>query len=150
MASRRPGPVGWPNIRTKSAALASPASDSDGSGALILTLAVTLIEVMSISAMTTHGADNPALVRDTIFAVIMILLNGMVGISLLLGGWRHREQHYNLQGANTYLGLIIPLAVLSLIMPDLPKGVEAKGFGVTIEDEGGAQTPTKPIIMAGF
>jgi len=35
-------------------------------------------------------------------------------------------------------------------MPDLPKGVEAKGFGVTIEDEGGSQTPTKPIIMAGF
>jgi hypothetical protein len=38
----------------------------------------------------------------------------------------------------------------SLIMPDLPKGVPAKGFGVTIEDEGGSQTPTKPIIMAGF
>jgi hypothetical protein len=38
----------------------------------------------------------------------------------------------------------------SLIMPDLPKGVPAKGFGVTIEDEGGSQTPTKPILMAGF
>jgi len=87
-------------------------------GTLILTLAVTMIEVMSISAMTTHGADNPALVRDTIFAVIMILLNGMVGVSLLLGGWRHREQHYNLQGANTYLGVIIPVTVLSLILPN--------------------------------
>jgi len=47
-------------------------------GTLILTLAVTVIEVMSISAMMVHGAPNPALVRDTIFAVIMILLNGMV------------------------------------------------------------------------
>jgi Ca2+:H+ antiporter len=48
----------------------------------------------------------------------MIILNGMVGFSLLLGGWRHREQHYNLQGANTYLSVIIPLASMSLIMPD--------------------------------
>ncbi|MEI9986305.1 MAG: hypothetical protein WDN69_25935 [Aliidongia sp.] len=87
-------------------------------GTLILTLAVTIIEVMSISAMTMHGARNPALVRDTIFAVVMILLNGMVGISLLLGGWRHWEQQYNLQGANTYLGVIIPLTVLSLVLPN--------------------------------
>jgi Ca2+:H+ antiporter len=48
----------------------------------------------------------------------MILLNGMVGVSLLLGAWRHREQQYNLQGANTYLGLIIPLTVLDLILPN--------------------------------
>jgi Ca2+:H+ antiporter len=87
-------------------------------GTLILTLAVTVIEVMSISAMSVHGERNPALVRDTIFAVVMILLNGMIGISLLLGGWRHREQGYNLQGATTYLGLIIPLTVLSLILPN--------------------------------
>jgi Ca2+:H+ antiporter len=86
-------------------------------GTLILTLAVTVIEVVAISAMTAHGDGNPALVRDTIFAVVMILLNGMVGISLLLGGWRHREQQYNLQGANTYLGVIIPLTVLILILP---------------------------------
>jgi Ca2+:H+ antiporter len=48
----------------------------------------------------------------------MIVLNGMVGLSLLLGGWKHLEQTYNLQGANTYLGVIIPLAVLSVILPD--------------------------------
>jgi Ca2+:H+ antiporter len=87
-------------------------------GTLILTLAVTIIEVMSISAMMVHGAPNPALVRDTIFAVIMILLNGMVGLSLLLGAWRHQEQEYNLQGANTYLGVIIPLTILVLILPN--------------------------------
>jgi anti-sigma-K factor RskA len=34
-------------------------------------------------------------------------------------------------------------------MPPLPKGIEAKMFGVTVEDEGGSQTPTMPIIMAG-
>jgi Ca2+:H+ antiporter len=87
-------------------------------GTLILTLAVTLIEVMSISAMTFHGGHNPALVRDTVFAVVMILLNGMVGVSLLLGAWRYREQQYNLQGANAYLGAIIPITVFSLILPN--------------------------------
>src|ERR1700744_1652350 len=71
-------------------------------GTLILTLAVTAIEVLSISATMLHGANNPTLARDTIFGVVMIVLNGMVGLSLLIGGWRHREQHYNFQSANTY------------------------------------------------
>jgi Ca2+:H+ antiporter len=87
-------------------------------GTLILTLSITFIEVMSIAAVMLHGANNPTLARDTMFAVIMIVLNGMVGLSLLFGGWRHSEQHYNLQGANAYLGVIIPLSVLSLILPD--------------------------------
>jgi len=87
-------------------------------GTLILTLSVTSIEVMSISAVMIHGQNNPTLVRDTLFSVVMIILNGMVGLSLLVGAWRHREQSYNLQGANAYLGVIIPLAVLSLILPN--------------------------------
>ncbi len=87
-------------------------------GTLILTLAVTSIEVISISAVMLHGANNPTLVRDTLFAVVMIILNGMVGLSLLVGGLRHREQTYNLQGANAYLSVIIPLSVLSLILPN--------------------------------
>jgi Ca2+:H+ antiporter len=89
-------------------------------GTLILTLSVTFIEVMSISAVMLHG-NNPTLVRDTIFAVVMIILNGMVGVSLLVGGWRHREQQYNLQGANSYLGVILPLTVLSLILPNFTR-----------------------------
>jgi Ca2+:H+ antiporter len=87
-------------------------------GTLVLTLAVTAIEVMSITAVMLHGANNPTLVRDTLFAVIMIVLGMMVGGSLLLGGWRHREQQYNLQSANAYLGVIIPLSVLTLSLPD--------------------------------
>src|SRR3954452_1862835 len=50
-------------------------------GTLILTLAITLIEVMSISAVMLHGENNPTLTRDTLFAVVMIILNGMVGLS---------------------------------------------------------------------
>lgn len=87
-------------------------------GTLVLTLAVTTIEVMSISAVMLHGENNPTLVRDTLFAVVMIILGGMVGGSLLLGGWRHHEQHYNLQGANAYLGVLIPLTVLTLTLPN--------------------------------
>ncbi len=86
-------------------------------GTLILTLSVTAIEVMSIAAVMLHGENNPTLARDSLFAVAMIVLNGMVGLSLLLGGWRYREQAYNLQGANAYLGVIIPLGVLGLVMP---------------------------------
>ncbi len=87
-------------------------------GTLILTLAVTAIEVIAISAMMLHGENNPTMVRETLFAVVMIILNGMVGISLLMGGWRHREQQYNLQGANAYLSVIIPVAVLNLLLPN--------------------------------
>jgi Ca2+:H+ antiporter len=90
-------------------------------GTLILTLSITTIEVASISAVMLHGENNPTLARDTIFAILMIILNGMVGLSLLFGGWIHKEQHYNLQGANTYLGVIVPLAILSLILPDFTR-----------------------------
>ena len=61
-------------------------------GTLILTLSAISIEVMTISAAMLHGANNPTLARDAMFAVIMIALNGLVGLSLLLGGLRHREQ----------------------------------------------------------
>lgn len=87
-------------------------------GTLILTLCITSIEVVSITAIMLHGENNPTLARDTLFAVTMIVLNGMVGLSLLLGGLRYREQYFNLQGANAYLGVIIPLGVMCLVLPD--------------------------------
>ncbi len=87
-------------------------------GTLILTLAAITIEVMMISAMILHGANNPTLARDMMFAVLMIALNGLIGLSLLLGGLRHREQQYNLQGSGAYLNTIMTLAVLVLVLPD--------------------------------
>ena len=89
----------------------------DPYGSLILTVSVAFIEVVSISAVVMHGDSNPTLVRDSLLSVVMIVLNGMVGASLLIGAWRHREQVYNLQGANAYLGVIIPMVVLALVMP---------------------------------
>ena len=87
-------------------------------GTLVLTLAVTGIEVTMISAVMLSGKGNASLARDAMFAVIMIVLNGMVGCSLLLGGLRYREQTYNLQGANAFLAVIVPLAVLGLVLPN--------------------------------
>src|SRR5262245_14839124 len=63
-------------------------------GTLILTLAVTGIEVMLIAAMMYAGEGTSALARDAMFAVVMIVLNGMLGLSLVLGGLRHHEQSY--------------------------------------------------------
>jgi Ca2+:H+ antiporter len=87
-------------------------------GTLILTLAVIAIEVSLISAIMVLGENEPTLARDTMFAVLMIILNAMVGLALLLGGLRHREQHYNLQGAKAFLATLVPLAVLTLVLPD--------------------------------
>lgn len=87
-------------------------------GTLILTLSVISIEVIMIAAVMLTGAFNPTLGRDMMFSVLMIVLNGLVGISLLVGGLKHKEQCHNLQGANSYLGVLIPLTVLGLIMPN--------------------------------
>ena len=97
-------------------------------GTLILTLSAIAIEVVMISAAMLHGANNPTLARDAMFAVIMIALGGLVGLSLLLGGLRHREQHYNLQGVNSYLNMIMTLAVLGLVLPNFTTSTSGPKF----------------------
>ncbi|MBC2594520.1 calcium:proton antiporter [Ruficoccus amylovorans] len=103
-------------------------------GTLILTLSVISIEVVMITAVMLTGGENPALARDTMFSVLMIVLNGMLGVTLLAGGWKHREQTYNLQGANAYLAVIIPLAGLGLVLPrftdSAPGGVPSRPMEV--------------------
>ncbi|RYZ61625.1 MAG: calcium:proton antiporter, partial [Proteobacteria bacterium] len=61
---------------------------------------------------------SPTLGRDTMFAVLMIVLNGVVGLGLFIGGLKHREQSYNLQGASSYLAVLIPLTCIALILPN--------------------------------
>jgi Ca2+:H+ antiporter len=90
-------------------------------GTLVLTLSAITIEVVMISTAMLHGENNPTLGRDAIFSVVMIALNGFVGLVLLLGGLRHREQYYNLQGVNSYLNVIMTLAVLGLILPNFTR-----------------------------
>ena len=102
-------------------------------GTLILTLSAISIEVMMISAAMLHGKNNPTLARDMMFAVIMIALNGLIGLSLLLGGLRHNEQHYNLQGASAYLNTIMALSVLGLVLPNFTTSMSGPRFSTVQE-----------------
>ncbi|MDG2422840.1 MAG: hypothetical protein P8M22_02545 [Phycisphaerales bacterium] len=86
-------------------------------GTLILTLSVICIEVAMIASVMIVGSDNPTLARDTMFAVLMLVLNGLIGGCLLIGGIFHREQYFNLRSAGSYISLLLVLSVLGLILP---------------------------------
>ncbi|MEI9901722.1 MAG: calcium:proton antiporter [Hyphomicrobium sp.] len=86
-------------------------------GTLILTVSVIVIEVSLIAAVMLEGATDPTLARDTMFSVIMIMMNGMVGLCLLSGGLLHVQQEYNLEGARAYLAVLVPLSAIALILP---------------------------------
>jgi Ca2+:H+ antiporter len=83
---------------------------------------------MMILAVMLTGHGSPSVARDAMFAVVMIVLNGMVGLSLLLGGLRYREQAYNLQGANAFLAVIVPLAVIALVLPNFTESTPGPTF----------------------
>lgn len=87
-------------------------------GTLVLTLSVTVIEVSIITAALLHADPADTLARDTVFAVVMITLNGIAGLCLLLGALRYGEQEFNLRGAQAFLSVIIPLTVLALVLPN--------------------------------
>ena len=90
-------------------------------GTLLLTLAITGLEVAMVAFVMSTGTDKPTLARDTMFAVVMLVLNGFLGLALLFGGLRHHEQRYNLQSANAFLVMILPLTVLGLVLPDFTR-----------------------------
>ncbi len=102
-------------------------------GTLILTFAITAIEVMMIGAVMLAGPPVSTLARDTMFAVIMIVFNGMAGLTLLLGGLRYHEQTYNLQGASAFLAVIVPLAVIGLILPNYTESSPGPTLSTTHE-----------------
>jgi Ca2+:H+ antiporter len=88
-------------------------------GTLVLALAVTVIETaLIVSVMIADAAGNAGLARDTVFAAVMIVCNGIVGLSLLLGGARHHEQGFQVQGASAALAVLAVLTSLALILPN--------------------------------
>ena len=87
-------------------------------GTLLLTLTITGLEVAMVAFVMSTGEQKPTLARDTMFAVVMLVMNGFMGLALLLGGLSHGEQSYNLQSANAFLVLILPLTVLGLVLPN--------------------------------
>src|SRR6185437_6017914 len=86
-------------------------------GTLVLTVSMSGMEMMMIAAVMLTGHGSAALARDTMLAIVMIVLNGLVGASLLVGGLRYHEQTYNLYSANSFLAVILPLSVLGLVLP---------------------------------
>jgi len=87
-------------------------------GTLLLTLSVTVIEVALIASIMLGDKPVPELARDTVFAVVMIVCNGLVGICILAGGLRYREQDVQVTGSGLYLSVLIVLATITLIMPN--------------------------------
>lgn len=87
-------------------------------GTLVLAVAVTIIEVaMIISMLLTKGNQSPAVARDTIFSVVMIVCSGLVGVCITVGAWRHRVQGFNIKGSAGALSAITALITLTMVLP---------------------------------
>ena len=93
-------------------------------GTLILTLSAISIEVSLMAALIFHGDANPTLARDTMYAVLMIIMNGLVGLTLLVGALRHRLQDFNLEGARSFMAVLLPLATVTLVLPNYTMSTE--------------------------
>lgn len=88
-------------------------------GTMLLALCVTAIEVSLIVSVMLNTEGGPSTVaRDTVFAGVMIVLNGVVGIALLVGGARHHQQEFQLQGTTSALAVLGTLAVTSMVLPN--------------------------------
>lgn len=87
-------------------------------GTLVLTMAVTVIELALIVSLMLTGNATPTLVRDTVFSVVMIITTGLVGACLLVGGIRYREQTFDVTSVKIYLAMLIVLTTLSIILPN--------------------------------
>jgi Ca2+:H+ antiporter len=107
-------------------------------GTLVLALAVTLIEVaLIVSLMAAGGEEAAGLARDTVFAAVMIILNGIIGLCLLVGGARHREQTFSLDGVSAALVALGTIVIMTLVFPN---------YTVTIP--GPYYSPSQLILIA--
>src|SRR4051794_10170953 len=88
-------------------------------GSILLAIAVTVIEVaLIISIMLSGSAGSDTVARDTVFSAVMIVLNGVIGLCLVLGAQRHHEQSFQLHGASAALAVLGTLATICLILPN--------------------------------
>ena len=86
-------------------------------GTLILTLSVIGLEVLMIVTVMITKNENPAMARDTMFGVLMIVLNALLGLSIVAGSMRHKIQEFNFNSSESFLGGIIALVGLGLVLP---------------------------------
>ena len=94
-------------------------------GSLILSLSIVVLEVGLISVLMLSGAASETLMRDTVYAVVIIVMAGLTGFGLLLGGWRYKTQEFNFKGIKHFLISILPMAVITFVLPAALNG----GYG---------------------
>jgi len=101
-------------------------------GSIVLALAVTVIEVsLIVSLLLSAPEGDSAVARDTVFAAIMIVLNGILGLCLLIGGIRHHRQTFQARSATAALGVLGTLAVLALVLPNYTLAVPGPLYAST-------------------
>jgi len=93
-------------------------------GTIILTISAITIEVAAVCAVMLGQQGDPTVARDTMFSVLMIILNLLLGLSMLIAGWRRAEQEFNPQSAAAYLPLIVALGMLTLVLPRFTRSEE--------------------------
>ncbi len=100
-------------------------------GSILLAVAVTVIEAaLIVSIMLSGAAGADVVARDTVFAAVMIVLNGVVGLCLVLGAGRHFEQTFQLQGASSLLAVLGTLATLALILPNFTQTATGGSYSI--------------------
>ena len=98
-------------------------------GALVLALAVTVIEVsLIVSMMLAGGETATTLARDTVYATLMIVCNGVIGLCLLAGGLRHRIINFRVEGTMPALAVLTTLAALTLVLPVYTSSTEGPTY----------------------
>ncbi|MBM7802537.1 Ca2+:H+ antiporter [Curtobacterium luteum] len=98
-------------------------------GSLVLAVAVTIIEVALIIALSSSGgAKAETLARDTVFSAVMITMNGLVGLAILIGTIRHHTVRFNQEGASAATMTVAALAVLTLVLPTFTTGTDNASF----------------------
>jgi Ca2+:H+ antiporter len=104
----------------------------EGLGALVLALSVTVIEVgLILTLMSTGHGETSAIARDTVFAAVMIVCNGIVGICLLLGGLKYKEVGFQFRGANSLMVVLISLSVFCFILPNYTTSVHGPYYNTS-------------------
>lgn len=87
-------------------------------GTLVLALAVTVIEVGLIVSIMLSGEPSLTLMRDSVHAAVMLVVHGLAGLCIVVGALRQREPEFRVEGANAFLAVLIPMAVLVLVVPN--------------------------------
>lgn len=104
----------------------------EGLGTLVLALSVTIIEVgLIVSLMGKVGDASQVLARDTVFAAVMIITNGMVGLCLILGGLRYTEQEFQVHGSKSLLVVLVTLATLVFVLPNYTSTTPGPTYNAT-------------------